>query len=693
VCLLRPRAAVERSRAVVEQRSATVRTMHHSTHGLRLHPIRRALLTGVILVTVGACASADDTPTATPAPAPAPALITSPGTTPGTTQPSATTPATDQSVSRTLRIAHIDGGGGLEPAIEWFSAALAEHSGGALTAQFQFECCGREADNEQTLLEMVRSGGADLGWVGVRAFAQAGTTAFEPLIAPLLIRSYAAEQAVVESDVAEGLLANLEPLGLVGLGLMPGGLRYPMSTGTPLLTPADWVDQPVYSFESKAGLAAVAALGADPQHVGWDARDQGLDDGSIIGMDNTVTFQVERLELLRHMVTDVPLWTRMSVLFAAQTVSFTADEQRWIAEAVADVASRTTDLGEIDREAAREACMTGDPGYALTGPEGLAAFESTLAPVEAAIARDPDDAATLEALHELVDDVPAETPVSCPNAAELPDTSGITLRTLIEAPPETPTLSGTDAGHTGTLPVTYESGGLTITARLSMPTGSGPFPAVVLVQPFGGLERAADRLLDAGYAVLAPDLRGHGKSDPDPSQGTDLDMGSTLDTVNAVRALGREQQVDSTRIAVLGSGLGGLIAINAQVIAPEATAAVVAINPSSIDLWQNVEYYLPHDNELRELIVEQRGTPEDDPNVWADLSPATFIDRINSPLMIMQGTADTRNDPAWSDATAAVYTAAGKSAEVVVFDGADGNLDPRWEDAMATIESFLASTL
>ena len=121
-------------------------------------------------------------------------------------------------------------------------------------AEFRYDCCGRDADNEQTLLEQVRSGEADLGWVGVRAFAQAGTMAFEPFITPLLIRSYAAEQAVIESDVAKGVLAQLEPLGLVGLGLMPGGLRFPMSTGVPLATPAGWAGQPVYTFESQVAL-------------------------------------------------------------------------------------------------------------------------------------------------------------------------------------------------------------------------------------------------------------------------------------------------------------------------------------------------------------------------------------------------------------------------------------------------------
>ena len=206
---------------------------------------------------------------------------------------------------------------------------------------------------------------------------------------------------------------------------------------------------------------------------------------------------------------------------------------------------------------------------------------------------------------------------------------------------------------------------------MSLPAGSGPFPGVVLVQPFGGLERHVDRLVGSGYVVLDADLRGNGTSDPDPSQGTDLDMGSTLDVVNAARALAADQRVDSSRVALIGVGMGGLIAINAQVVAPDVVAAVVAENPPSIDLWQNIEYFFEPDDEFRALIVDQRGTPEENPELWADVSPATFVDRVDSPLLILQGTGDTGNDPAWSDATVATFTAAGKSAEVITFDGAD----------------------
>ena len=67
--------------------------------------------------------------------------------------------------------------------------------------------------------------------------------------------------------------------------------------------------------------------------------------------------------------------------------------------------------------------------------------------MEAEVATEPGDAATLEALHELVAGIPAATPVTCEGEADLPDTSGVTLRTLIDTPAEAPALEASATGQ------------------------------------------------------------------------------------------------------------------------------------------------------------------------------------------------------------------------------------------------------
>src|SRR5690606_12432305 len=84
--------------------------------------------------------------------------------------------------------------------------------------------------------------------------------------------------------------------------------------------------------------------------------------------------------------------------------------------------------------------------------------------------------------------------------------------------------------------VTYRSGGLTVSGRLAVPNGEGPFPAVVLAHGYidpavyvngQGLTRERAWLGDHGYLALHVDYRGHAESGPDRSGGLDMRMGYT----------------------------------------------------------------------------------------------------------------------------------------------------------------------
>jgi dienelactone hydrolase len=104
---------------------------------------------------------------------------------------------------------------------------------------------------------------------------------------------------------------------------------------------------------------------------------------------------------------------------------------------------------------------------------------------------------------------------------------------------------------------------------LTVPDGKGPFPAVVLVQGSGPLNRdsdvlghktflvLADYLSRRGIAVLRYDKRGVGKSNGNLREATTLDLAT--DAEAAVRYLRSRPEVDSRHIGVLGHSEGGLI--------------------------------------------------------------------------------------------------------------------------------------
>src|SRR5262249_24648413 len=80
--------------------------------------------------------------------------------------------------------------------------------------------------------------------------------------------------------------------------------------------------------------------------------------------------------------------------------------------------------------------------------------------------------------------------------------------------------------------VTFKSGNEDVFAFLAKPEGKGPFPAVVVIQEWWGLndwvkDRARD-LAKEGYVALAPDLY-RGKATKDATEAHQLMMGAPRD--------------------------------------------------------------------------------------------------------------------------------------------------------------------
>ena len=87
-----------------------------------------------------------------------------------------------------------------------------------------------------------------------------------------------------------------------------------------------------------------------------------------------------------------------------------------------------------------------------------------------------------------------------------------------------------------------------------------------------------------------------------------------------------------------------------------------------------------HGGFLEQLVEEGDdgiGLPAEDPEYWADISPATFFDRATEPLLLLHGSADDVAPAEWAQRTADAWTTAGGTAEVVVLDDGDHHLEPR----------------
>ncbi len=117
--------------------------------------------------------------------------------------------------------------------------------------------------------------------------------------------------------------------------------------------------------------------------------------------------------------------------------------------------------------------------------------------------------------------------------------------------------------------IEYQRNGQKVNAYLATPPGAGPFPAVIVIQEWWGLNThmrdVADRYTREGYVALAPDLY-HGKVTDDPNEAGKL-MGALnrdeaiKDLTGGIQYLKSQKTVRPDRIGVTGFCMGGSFAL------------------------------------------------------------------------------------------------------------------------------------
>ncbi len=143
--------------------------------------------------------------------------------------------------------------------------------------------------------------------------------------------------------------------------------------------------------------------------------------------------------------------------------------------------------------------------------------------------------------------------------------------------------------------VSYKSGADTVHAMLYTPAGNGPFPALVVIHEFWGLndwvKEQASKLADQGYVTLAIDLY-RGKVATTPDEAHELMRGvppdrATTDLTSASAYLRSLKSVDPNRVGAIGWCMGGGYALDLAINDPKLKADVInyghlATEPSTV---------------------------------------------------------------------------------------------------------------
>ncbi len=221
--------------------------------------------------------------------------------------------------------------------------------------------------------------------------------------------------------------------------------------------------------------------------------------------------------------------------------------------------------------------------------------------------------------------------------------------------------------------VSYPSGSDTVSGYFALPSGKGPFPGIVMIHEWWGLndwvKENARTFAAKGYAVLAVDLyRGPVATDAEAAhelmRGLPEDR-AARDLVAAVRYLRSRPEVNAKKVGSVGWCMGGGYSLETALHVPDLAACVICYG---------------------RLVTD-----------------TSRVQAIPCPILGIFGEDDLGIPPKDVHAFSSLAKSVGKNIDVKIYHGAGhafmnpGNpkayRKESSEDAWARIEKFLKSTL
>lgn len=243
------------------------------------------------------------------------------------------------------------------------------------------------------------------------------------------------------------------------------------------------------------------------------------------------------------------------------------------------------------------------------------------------------------------------------------------------------------------------SDGTLIPSILYRPHGASaenPVPAIVLVHggPGGqtrrGYNAMVQHLVNHGYAVLGANNRGssgYGKTffHMDDKRHGQEDLG---DIVAGGQWLRDQDWVADDQVAVMGGSYGGYITAAALTFHP--TAFEAGVNIFGVTNWERTLQSIPAWwGANRVALYDEMGDPATDAERHRRISPLFHADRIQRPMLVVQGANDPRVLQVESDELVEAVRANGVPVEYVLFPN-EGHGFQRRDNRITAQEAYLA---
>jgi dipeptidyl aminopeptidase/acylaminoacyl peptidase len=206
-----------------------------------------------------------------------------------------------------------------------------------------------------------------------------------------------------------------------------------------------------------------------------------------------------------------------------------------------------------------------------------------------------------------------------------------------------------------------------------------------------------DLIARNGYIVFRSDYRGHGNSEGEAG-GAYSRPDYTVDILNAVASMKRYPDADPNRIGMWGHSMGGYITLRSMVINDDIKAGViwagvVASYPDLLTRWRRgtgaSSTPTPNPRSWRLALVQQYGTPEENPAFWNSISANSYLNDLSGPIQLHHGTWDADVPLEFSETLYFQMLDVNQYVELYKYEGDNHNISNYFSTAMQrTIEFF-----
>ena len=257
-------------------------------------------------------------------------------------------------------------------------------------------------DGPGDVLARVRDGRIDLGIVRASRFAMAGMTSFQALQAPFVIDNEVLAERVASDHIATEMMSGLDKLGLVGLAIVPSGLRHPIAYNRQLVSLADYDGALINtSSPSLEVVKLITALGAKPDYTNGEERLAKVADGSLTGIETSLWQDVGIYPLV--LTGNVVLFSKFDVVVVNKSVfeALGSAQRSVLQDAVVAAAPEVLASRPTETDAAENLCSARGSRVVLASSQDLADLQAAAAPVRDALEQDPFTKRMIDRIIEL----------------------------------------------------------------------------------------------------------------------------------------------------------------------------------------------------------------------------------------------------------------------------------------------------